>query len=56
MDKEEKKRLAKEKDKERQKRAEELGEKVKKSGSAMVGCGCLLTLFVTIPILLFFFL
>ncbi|SET85875.1 hypothetical protein SAMN05216389_1444 [Oceanobacillus limi] len=31
---------------------EEVGESMEKIGSSMMGCGCLLTIFVTIPIIL----
>lgn len=32
----------------------QVGDSMQKSGNKMMGCGCLLTLFVTIPIILFF--
>ncbi|SER69423.1 hypothetical protein SAMN05444126_10474 [Salisediminibacterium halotolerans] len=35
---------------------DDTGKKLQKIGNNMMGCGCLLTLFVTIPILLLLFL
>lgn len=37
----------------RSKKLEATGKSMQKAGGAMMGCGCLLTLFITIPILIF---
>lgn len=37
------------------KKLEDMGEGMQNAGSSMMGCGCLLTLFITIPIILFLF-
>lgn len=38
---------------ERGKKVEAAGEKTKAIGAGVVGCGCLLTLLITIPIIIF---
>lgn len=35
-----------------QEKAERVGKNIKQFGNGMVGCGCLLTIFITIPIIL----
>ncbi|WP_461183112.1 hypothetical protein [Virgibacillus kimchii] len=37
------------------KKGKELGEGLQQIGNSMMGCGCLLTIFITIPILLLLF-
>ncbi|WP_277679559.1 hypothetical protein [Gracilibacillus dipsosauri] len=37
-------------------KAAETGDTLNKVGNSMMGCGCLLTIFITIPILIFIFL
>ncbi|GAF63632.1 hypothetical protein BTS2_0523 [Bacillus sp. TS-2] len=41
---------------ERGEKLEKMGEGMQSAGSNMMGCGCLLTIIITIPILLFIFL